>query len=171
MSENSKSEKEIKGIYCDTQIQNKSGGGAQYFLDYLGCIYTYEAKDQTKDFYQKTKDFIKTEIPQEDRLECLGKLNSYMNISDVIVPQKFMELIPEKNKMRQKLEEVYRSENIETAFEKDLDLIKSKVKHIRYEFENGLVFSGDSQTLSDSAKISSEDGTTIIKIKSKIKDY
>jgi len=169
MSEGPKTEKGIKGIYCDTQ--NKSEDGAQYFLDFLGCVYTYEAKDQTKDFYLITRNFIKTEIPQKDQLEYLGKLNSFMDVSSVIIPQKFLELIPEKDKMRQKLEEIYNAENIENSFNKDLDLIKTKIKNIRYEFENGLIFSGDSQTLSESVEIVSEPDTTIIKIKSKIKDY
>jgi len=166
-----KESRNIIGIYCDTQIQKKSEGGAKYFLDFLDCIYKYDSQQQTKDFYLITKEFVKTRIPKLDRIEYLEKLNSYIRISEVISLQKFLELIPEKDKLRQDLETLYQSKGIENLFENDSDLIKNKVKQMRFVFENGIVFSGDSETISEDVKITAIDGETTIKVKSGIKDY
>lgn len=161
----------IEGIYCDTQIQNKSNGGAQYFLDFLDCIYKFGSDQQTSDFYRLTKGFIKTRIPEAERIEYLEKLNSYIRITDVISLSKFLELIPEKEKLRQDLEEQYQEEGIENIFENDSDLIKNKVKQMRFVFKNGVKLSGDSETLSEDVKITTVDGETTIKVKSEIEDY
>ena len=163
--------KNIVGIYCDTQIQNKSEGGAKYFLDFLDCIYKYDSDKQTEEFYHLSKEFIKTRIPELDRIEYLEKLNSYMRISEVIVLQNFLDLFPEEGKIRQDLEELYQSKNIENIFENNSDLIKNKIKQMRFVFKDGLIFSGDSETIYQDVKITTTDNETIIKVKSGIKDY
>jgi len=164
-------EQSINGIYCDTQGQEKAGG-AQYFLDFLGCIYTYDPKKQNEDFYEITHqtflDKVKDPIKQ---LECFDKLNLFMRRdTNKVIPQDFIDQEITDDTLKKELDNLYKDKNIElNGFDKDIEYIQTKVKLMRVSFENGFSFSVDSETYQNDVIISEVDGCTNIQVKSKIK--
>jgi hypothetical protein len=172
MTENTSIGQPICGIYCDTQIQEKSGG-AQYFLDFLGCVYTYDSKQQNKDFYETFRQVITENVTDlTERLEYIEKLNLFMQIdSDKVVPRDFIEHFVPNDNYKQIFTKSCESKNIElNGFDKDIEYIHTKVKQMRVSFENGFSFSVDTETFSTDVIITStEGGYTNIKVKSQIK--
>jgi hypothetical protein len=165
-------DQQISGIYCDTQIQNKSGG-AIYFLEFLGCDYTYDSKQQTKGAYETFRQKIEeTAKTPTEKLGLIEKLNTFFTEdSDFVKPLDFIEKHIKNDKQKQLFKEACISNKIElNGFEKDNDFIQTKIKVVRVEFENGYVFSGDSETFpTDAIFTPNKEGGTDIKVNSKIK--
>lgn len=159
---------EIKGILCDKQRGYGSKEVADFFLcDFLGCAHAEEPQIQTKRFFEASQRFINLILSSS---ELKGELLSHL-ISELLDQR---HILNPTDFARRALAPEYQDDYIAflnennsplTSFPKNITMIESKLKQVRYEFTSGVKVMGSHEAFNSVASVSDlENGQTKMEI-------
>lgn len=156
-------------------LMQASGDGiaAQYFYQtFLRCRIAHSAARTTKQFFNIVKNYIdELPLPQSEKVSYHGDLISYLrqNATNTIEPRTFAQTV-----LPQEHQDAFvtkcRSEGITSAFSKELDLLKGKLRRQSVKFSSNVTIHAPSETFRDSIQIleTSDDGWTRLRIRGTI---
>lgn len=150
-------------LVSDYQI-NKSGGkaAAQYFYSsFLGCGYPETSARMTKKFYEATNDFISDlDIPEEEKSGYMNALVTYIKVnkSSAISASEFAGTYFDVDTRDNFIVYMSGSDLPTTAFTKDIEHIKDRLKTRKIKFKNNVKITAPANIFSELIEIKTIDG-------------
>lgn len=151
-------------MVSDYQISATDGkAAAQYFYaSFLGCGYPQTSARTTKEFYDQTRNFIsKLDASEAEKSDLIGALTTYLKVdtSATISASHFAETYFDDVDLQDDYTSVIREAGLPTsAFTKDIEHIRTQLKHRKVSFRSNVKIIGPSQTFKDLVTIETIDG-------------
>ena len=150
-------------MVSDYQISKVDGkAAAKYFYsDFLGCGYPHTSARTTKHFFDATKAFIANlDIKQTDKIDMFNALTAYLKIevSSTISASEFAERYFDVDTQDKFINYIEDSGLPATAFTKDIEHIKSKLKHRKLRFKSNITLIAPSEIFNELVNIDTIEG-------------
>lgn len=162
----------ISGRIRDNQLTNK-GEVASFFLkNFLGCKFIQEPAKETKEFFEKSHDFIKDEI-DDPRIQNVYQLHliSYLSSESTTINPNIFAANYLKPEHRGHYKTFLSERGIVIGdIVKDTSYIDTKIREMMLEFENGVKIIGKNENFTQEVIIENlPDGRTKATVESKLK--
>ncbi len=160
----------IVGSICDNQTgYYEQRDTAEFFLnDFLGCEFYNSSKASTRDFYEASVKYINEKIssPLEKGNAITQLVAEMTNRQLVFNVKEFSRKVFSASNVDDYLQYLKNCDVRTQSFQKDTELIFSKLNRIQYSFKSGIIVYGEKKALDSKTKIKdSEDGTAIFEIR------
>lgn len=147
-------------MISDYQISKSDGkAAAQYFYQhFLGCGYPETSARTTKNFYEKTSEFLNDlDVSEEEKNVLKNALITYLKHekSDVISAKDYAERFFDDDVKDLYLEYAYESGIPQTSFTRDNEHIESKLKIRKLNFSKNIKITAPSEVFKDHIVIES----------------
>lgn len=150
-------------MISDYQISKSDGkAAAQYFYqNFLGCGYPETSARTTKNFYEKTSDFInELDVSEESKNMLKNALVTYLKYekSDVISAKDYAKRFFDDDVKNLYLEYAHESGIPQTSFTRDNEHIKSKLKTRKLNFSKNIKITAPAEVFKNHIVIESTIG-------------
>jgi hypothetical protein len=137
-------------------------GAALYFHEtFLGLAFPENSAQQTKAFYQKTREFIAAApIPEEEKVNLYNGLYSYLKLdrSPTVQVATFADQFMEENLGDDYRRHMRRERFPEEAIQKDISEIAGRMRVRKLRFGSQITLSGPAEAITDQVDISPIEG-------------
>lgn len=164
-------------VYDSQMTASQRDSAATYFHStFLGLSLPENAAQRVKQFYQKTKDFIRnSDLAGDEKVDLINGLYSYLKVdrARTIQVSRFAEQFMNDDLADDYRRHMRRERFPQTAIEKDLSEISGSLRSRRLRFPRSITLSGPSEAINELVTVTSgrdEDGaqTTQITIRGEI---
>jgi hypothetical protein len=157
-------------VYDHNITRNETQHAAYYFYrDFLGCSYSPTNKKLTLDFYNETKNFIKScDLPSEDKQELGTALFTYMKVSQeqIVHVEEFADQYFPGVEVRQQYIDHMTGKAFPThAVGKDLTYLKNRLRQRKVTFTSNVKIIAPADQFGELVQIQPDranDRTTVI---------
>lgn len=147
----------FKGLLFDSQFSGDSDPAEYFYKEFLGYELDGNDKVRTRDFYNKSSDFIRHNFSGLDCAELIAFLKSQLLTSQqpTISPFEIRETIFSDNLIKDAFIREIESQ-FPATFVKNLKLLDNKLRRNSLEFENNIKVSGPQLNFATSVEVVSD---------------
>lgn len=154
-----------------SDLQNARELAGFFLLDFLGCRLVDDPPEATRKYFEAAESFINDRVGDpEKKARYEGALLAQMNSAvQTVDPDRFARDNLDRHEHQQFLDHLAEAGSNTTAFAKNTDRIKSRIKRVAYGFESGLKLVGNPEAMEDHVDIARSDTGTQVIISDEIK--